>query len=404
MQIVAQGILVYDLTGSPFYLGLTGMARALPMMFLPPIGGVIADRVPRLRFLKLTQTVSLGLALLLATLVATGLIEIWQILLLSFLSGSVHAFDQPTRQALLPELVRPADMTNAVALNAASWQGAALIGPTIAGLAVAAFGLSFAFFVNAASFLAVVVALFLMQGVAERGAARRGPPRGLFGDLAEGLRYAGRTRLILTLLLLSAVTNIFGRSFQQLLPVFAEDVLGVGSSGLGLLMAAPGAGTILGAAVIGALGDVRRKGLVLFVNMLSFSALLVVFTLSRSFVLSLGLLVLAGMTTLTFGSMLQTMLQLQAPGAMRGRVMSLVTVTMQGFAPLGALLTGALATAVGTPSAVALSAVVVAVAATVAAIAAPDVRDYEDMSEAGAELDAEAAQRTRESRRGAAGA
>jgi MFS family permease len=123
---------------------------------------------------------------------------------------------------------------------------------------------------------------------------------------------------------------------------------------------------------------VRRKGVVLFVNMLAFSGLLVLFTLSRSFVLSLGLLVLVGMTTLTFGSMLQTMLQLRAPGAMRGRVMSLVTVTMQGFAPLGALLTGALATAVGTPSAVALSAGVVAVAAVIAALAAPDVRDYED--------------------------
>jgi predicted MFS family arabinose efflux permease len=334
--------------------------------------------VSRLRFLKVTQVISLCLALLLAVLVATDLIQVWQILLLGFLSGSVHAFDQPTRQALLPDLVRPADMTNAVALNSASWQGAALIGPTIAGLAVAAFGLSFAFFANAASFLAVVVALFLMRDVPERSLARRGPPRGLFSDLAEGLRYAGRTRLILTLLLLSAVTNIFGRSFQQLLPVFAEDVLAVGSSGLGLLMAAPGAGTLIGAVVIGALGDVRRKGVVLFVNMLAFSGLLVLFTLSRSFVLSLGLLVLVGMTTLTFGSMLQTMLQLRAPGAMRGRVMSLVTVTMQGFAPLGALLTGALATAVGTPSAVALSAGVVAVAAVIAALAAPDVRDYED--------------------------
>ncbi|MGH2604587.1 MAG: MFS transporter, partial [Dehalococcoidia bacterium] len=189
------------------------------------------------------------------------------------------------------------------------------------------------------------------------------------------------TRLLATLLLLSAVTNIFGRSFQQLLPVFAEDVLHAGSSGLGLLMAAPGAGTLLGAVVIGALGDVRRKGVVFIVAMLAFSGVLVVFTLSRSLVLSLVLLALAGAATLTFSSMLMTILQLSAPGPMRGRVMSFVTVTMQGFAPLGALLTGAIATAAGTPRAVALSAVVVAIAAVIAAIAAPDVREYERADE-----------------------
>ena len=139
---------------------------------------------------------------------------------------------------------------------------------------------------------------------------------------------------------------IFGRSFQQLLPVFASDVLDAGESGLGLLMAAPGAGTLIGAIAIGAMGDIRRKGVVLFVAMVLFSATLVLFSVSRSFLLSLALLTLAGAAMITFSSMLMTMLQLSAPGAMRGRVMSLVTVTMQGFAPLGALITGAVATAV----------------------------------------------------------
>jgi len=375
MQLVAQGLLVYDLTNSPVALGVVGGARAVPMMFLPPMGGVIADRVPRLKLLKVTQNVSLLLALLLAVLVSTGVVQVWQIVLLSFLSGAVNAFDQPTRQALLPELVRPADMTNAVALNSAAWQGAALFGPTLAGVTVALFGLAAAFYANAASFLAVVIALYLMRGVPERSAGGR--RRGLFDDLVEGLRYVRATRLIATLLLLSAVTNIFGRSFQQLLPIFAEDVLHAGSSGLGLLMAAPGAGTLLGAVVIGALGDVRRKGVIFIVAMLAFSGVLILFTLSRSLVLSLVLLTLAGAATLTFSSMLMTILQLSAPGPMRGRVMSFVTVTMQGFAPIGALLTGAIATAAGTPRAVALSAVVVAIAAVIAAIAAPDVREYE---------------------------
>jgi MFS family permease len=376
MQIVAQGWLVYQLTDSPVFLGVVGMARALPMLFLPPMGGVIADRVPRLKLLKVTQNISLLLALLLAVLVGAGVIQVWQIILLSFLSGAVNAFDQPTRQALLPDLVRPADMTNAVALNSAAWQGAALIGPTLAGVTIALFGLAAAFYANAASFLAVVIALYLMRDVPERAGRQRSAGKGLFADLFEGLRYVGATRLIATLLLLSAVTNLFGRSFQQLLPVFARDVLDVGESGLGLLIAAPGAGTLIGATVIGALGDVRRKGGVLFVTMLIFSAALVLFTLSRSFVVSLIILTVAGAMMIGFSSMLMTMLQLSAPGAMRGRVMSLVTVTMQGFAPLGALLTGALATAIGTPRAVAASAAVVAVAALVAAISAPNVRTY----------------------------
>ncbi|MGH2604871.1 MAG: MFS transporter, partial [Dehalococcoidia bacterium] len=202
MQLVAQGLLVYDLTNSPVALGGVGVARAVPMMFLPPMGGVIADRVPRLKLLKVTQNVSLFLALLFAVLVSAGVVQVWQIVLVSFLSGAVNAFDQPTRQALLPELVRPADMTNAVALNSAAWQGAALFGPTLAGVTVALFGLAAAFYANAASFLAVVIALYLMRGVPERSAGGR--RRGLFDDLVEGLRYVRATRLIAPLLLLSA--------------------------------------------------------------------------------------------------------------------------------------------------------------------------------------------------------
>lgn len=374
MQIVAQGWLVYNLTDSPFYLGLAGFARAIPMMLLPPMGGVVADRAPRLKLLKVTQTASFVVALVLAVLVSTGLVHVWHILALAFLSGAVNAFDQPTRQALVPDLVRREDMTSAVALNSAAWQGSALFGPTLAGATVTLTGIGGAFYANAFSFLAVVIALFLMREVPERSA--RGRPRGLFDDLRDGLRYVGATQLVFTLLLLSAVTSIFGRSYQQLLPVFARDVLDVGTSGLGLMMSAPGAGTLAGATLLAALGDIGRKGAVLFLGMLLFSAVVVLFTLSRSFPLSLGLLFLTGLTAITFSTMLTTILQLAVPGEMCGRVMSLVTVTMQGFAPLGALLTGSAATAIGTPRAVALSAVVVALAALAAATRAPVVRGF----------------------------
>src|SRR5579884_515508 len=161
MQIVAVGWLVYELTNSPFYLGLVGFARAIPMMVLPPMGGVVADRVPRLKLLKVTQTLSFCLSLTLGLLVSFDVIRIWHILLLTFFAGTVNAFDQPTRQALLPDLVPREDLTNAIALNSSAWQGSALFGPTLAGAMVAWVGIAGAFYADAISFLAVVLALFM---------------------------------------------------------------------------------------------------------------------------------------------------------------------------------------------------------------------------------------------------
>jgi MFS family permease len=374
MQIVAQGWLVYSMTGSPFYLGVVGMARAVPMIVLPPMGGVIADRMPRLKLLKVTQTAMFVNALVLAVLVHTEMVEIWQIVLIAFLSGTLNSFDQPSRQALLPDLVRREDLAKAVALYSSTWQGAALFGPTLAGITIAAVGLAGAFYANAFGYFGVISALFLMRGVPERSVESSG--KGLTDDLVAGLRYVAHTRLLLALILLSAVTNVFGRSYQQLLPVFARDVFDSGSFGLGLMMSAPGAGTLAAAAVLAVLADVRRKGVLMLAGMVLFSGTLVLFTLNRSFAVGLVLLFAVGVTSILFSSMMTTMLQLRAAAEMRGRVMSLVTVTMQGFAPIGALLSGALATRIGTPEAVALSAGVVAIVAALAVIVAPEVRDF----------------------------
>lgn len=380
MQIMAQGWLVFELTHSSFYLGVVGVARALPMIVLPPMGGVVADRVPRLRLLKLTQTFMLCLPLTLGLLVAFDLIHLWQIIVCSILEGTVNSFDQPSRQALLPDLVPREHLTNAIALNSSAWQGSALLGPTLAGATIALVGIAGAFFANAASFLAVIIALFMMRGVPERGPAGR--HRGLFDDLAEGLRYVGRTRLLLTLLLLATVTNIFGRSYQQLLPIFAGDVLHVGPTGFGLMQSMPGAGTLVGAVAIGAWGDVQRKGVMMFVGMAAFAGIIILFTLTRSFPVALVLLFAGGIAGILYSTMLTTMLQLSAPGHMMGRVMSLLTVTMQGFTPIGTLITGSMAAAVGTPTAVALSALVVAAAVVIAAGGAPSVRRFAHTEEA----------------------
>ncbi|MER3419363.1 MAG: MFS transporter [Chloroflexota bacterium] len=375
MQLVAQGILVYDLTRSAAVLGLVSFARAVPMMVVTPMGGVVADRVPRLRLLKVTQVTALCLALILAVLTSAGVVTVWQIALLSLLAGAVNAVDQPTRQALLPDLVRREDLTNAIALNSAAWQGAAMFGPALAGLTTGWIGIAGAFYANAASFLAVVVALFLMRDVPERSAAVH-EQRGLFNDLLRGLRYVRATRLVWTLLMLSAVASVFGRSYVQLLPAFAGAVLHVGPRELGLMMSAPGAGTLAGATALGALGDVQRKGQVLIVGMLLFCATLILVTMSRALPLVLVLLFLTGVTSIVFSTMLSSMLQLTVPGHMRGRVMSLLTVTFQGFGPVGALLIGIVADILGTPRAIALAAVVLAVAAACAVATIPEMRRF----------------------------
>lgn len=372
MQLVAQGWLVYDLTHSPFVLGLVGLSRAIPMIVLPPFGGAVADRVPRMQLLKITQLASFLLAVPLGFLVMTHSVQVWQIVLLGALSGAVSAFDQPTRQALLPDLVREQDLTSAIALNSAAWQGASLIGPALAGVTIAVLGIASAFFLNALSFLVVVAALYAMRNVPERSGDRQ--PRGFMDDVGAGLHYAATTPFVLTLLLLSAVTNIFGRSYLQLLPAFAQDMLGQGSAGLGFMNAAPGLGTLAAAFTIAAFGDIRRKGSMLLVSMGLFSVIVSLFATTHSFSLALVLLTLAGITSFVFSTMMMTMLQLHVPPMMRGRVLALVTVTAQGLAPLGALLVGAGAEWSGTSNAVAASAILVGAAALATAMFVPSLR------------------------------
>jgi MFS family permease len=374
MQNIAQGWLVYNITNSPFLLGVVAFARAVPLLVLPLFGGVIADRVPRLRLLKITQSISLVLALIFGVLVSLSLITVWQIILLSFLSGVVSSFDQPTQQSLLPDLVPREDLAGAIALNSSTWQGAALFGPTLAGFMVAFVSMAAAFYANAASYLAVIIALFLMHGVPERSSARGSS--GVFADLREGLSYVGSTRLVATLLGLAAVSSIFARPYQQLLPVFARDVLHVGATGLGFMASAPGAGALVGAGFVATAKAIPHKGRLMFGAMFVLAGSLLIMAWSRFFAVSIVSLFVIGLTSILFNTMLNTMLQLEAPAAMRGRVLSLMTITMQGFNPFGAVLAGALATAIGTPAAIAAGALIVAFTGLAATVGAPRVRDF----------------------------
>lgn len=374
MQNVAQGWLVYDLTNSPVSLGLVAITRAVAMIVLPPLGGVMADRMDRLMLLKTTRFMSFVFALIMGLLVAADVIHIWHIFVLSFLSGIVEAFDQPARTALVPNLVRREDLSRAIALHSAAWQGSALIGPSIAGVLIATVGLEVAFFANAVGFLVVVAAVFLMRDVPKRPADAA--KKGMTDDFLAGLRFVRSSHLVTMLLLLALVTTVFGRPYQQLLPVFARDVLDSGTAGLGLMMSSMGAGTMAGAAVMSAFGDLGRRGLLLFQMMLFFSGAVIVFTLSRSMTASLVILFVASFTSTIFSTILSTMLQLAVPDEMRGRIMSLTTVCYQGLTPFGALAAGAVATSIGTPNAVMISALVVCAASVLIGATIPSIRNF----------------------------
>src|SRR5512139_834482 len=287
MQNVAQSWLVLQLTNSPLWLGLLGLSFAIPMIVFPLVGGAVSDRVNRIRLLYLTQTGQMLVAFALAILTWSNLINVWYILIGSFLSSTFLAFDNPTRQALIPDLVPRRDLLNALSLNSATYTGAALLGPAIAGALLGPLGAGTLFFLNGISYGAVIIALWAMRDVRTHA----GGQHASLGDaMLSGLRYAWRSRLIRALLVLSALAAIFGRSYQNLLPIFARDIWSGGEEGYGLLLSAAGAGALVGAFGLASIKNVRRQGAVMISSGLIFTLTLSAFALSPS--LALGILLL----------------------------------------------------------------------------------------------------------------
>ena len=256
MQNVAQGWLVLQLTNSPFWLGLLGLSFAIPMIVLPLIGGAIVDRIDRIKLLYVTQTGAMLTALILAILTWTGTVHISYILIASFVSSALLAFDNPARQALVPDLVPQHDLMNAISLNSATYTGAALVGPAIAGALLAPLGAGTLFFLNAISYLAVIIALTFMHNIQTHGSGRQHASLGK--SMLTGLVYVWKNRLILALLGLSALAALFGRSYQTLLPIFSRDIWNGGPFGYGILLSASGLGALLGAFGLASLRSVKR--------------------------------------------------------------------------------------------------------------------------------------------------
>jgi MFS family permease len=368
MQNVTQSWLVLQLTDSPLWLGLLGLSFAIPMVTLPLVGGAIVDRVQRVRLLYITQTGQMLLAFALAILTWLDLIAVWHILLASFLSATLLAFDNPARQALVYDLVPHEDLLNALSLNAATYTGAALVGPALAGLLLVPLGPAGLFFLNGVSFLAVLFALAAMRGVRSRGSAIAAP---LGEAMRAGLSYVWKTRYVLGLLGLSAMAAIFGRSYQMLLPVFARDIWVTGAAGYGLLLSAAGAGALAGALTLAAFGRNWRQGRSLVLSGLAFSFSLITFALSPVFLIGFLLLFLAGVMATVFTTLISTQLQTTTPDELRGRVMSLYAITLIGLPSLGALAIGVLAEQLGglqgAPEAVLIGGVLMGVALLAAA-------------------------------------
>lgn len=362
MQNVANGWLVLQLTNSPLWLGLLGLSFAVPMIVIPPFAGAIVDRVHRVRLLFFTQSMQLVTAIVLAALTWLGLIQTWHILLASFVGAALLAFDNPARQALIPDLVQPRHLLNALSLNSATYTGAALVGPALAGVMLGPLGAGTLFFINGVSFLAVIFALAAMKDVRTHSGEKVGSLRQSF---QSGLAYAWHSRMILALLGLSALSGVFGRSYQNLLPVFGRDIWKAGAEGYGLLLSAAGGGAVAGAFGLASLRHWKNHGAAMLVSGFLFSLSLVAFAISPSIWIGLPLLFVAGAASTVFSTIISTFIQFATPNELRGRVMSLYTVTLIGIPSLGALGSGALADWLGgvhgAPRAVLLAAVVLAV-------------------------------------------
>jgi MFS family permease len=372
MQIVAQSLLVLDLTrGSALALGTVSAVQAISFLLFAPVGGAVADRISKRKLLLSTQAIMMGLAILLGALTATGAIRFWMIPLVAFANGSALSFDQPARNALVTALVSPENLMNAIALQSAVFNGAALLGPALAGFALHGIGYAGSFFVNGASYLAVIGALLLIDDSNEsRGRRSAGK---LLDSVRAALLYVRRDTVLPAVVTVYGALLFFGPSTALMLPLFARQILHVNASGLGLLFSAAGAGTVLSALVVASLGDFRHKGRLLLISAAVWVAALALFGLSRSIGVAVLDLVILGAAQNGVAAASITLLQTRVPPEMRGRAMSLNTLLIMFVRPLGDFPAAAIVGGLGLRPAVLAAAAIVGVFALLSA--RPPVRN-----------------------------
>ncbi len=354
MHQTAQGWLVYTLTDSPFFLGLTGMAASLPILLFSLAGGVIADRFPKRKIILMTQGILMLLAMMLAVLVATGLVTVWHVLALGFCIGTALSFEIPARQSFIIEMVGKKDLLNAIALNSSAFHGARMIGPAIAGILMGMIGVAACFFINSLSYLATIIALLRMKFGPDE--VKSAPKPGVMPELKEGLSYIFHHPEVYTLLISVGIISFFGFPYMSFLPVYARDILQTGETGLGVLMGFAGAGAFTGAVSLALRSDELKSDLTVAVSGIVFSIALLVFSMSETVWISYAMLFLAGVGAINQIATANNLIQLSVPDELRGRVMSAFTTMFLGMAPLGNLAVGSLAHFTGTRNALTVSA------------------------------------------------
>jgi MFS family permease len=371
MQSIGQAWLVLELTHSAWLLGVVGALQFLPVMLLSLFGGVLADRLPKRKVLLFTQSFAMLQAAVLWILVASGHVQIWEVLVLASLLGLTNSLDMPTRQAFVVEMVGREDLPNAIALNSSVFNMARVIGPGLGGLIIAFLGVAPLFLLNAISFVPVIVGLALIRMNELHALTKRSTSEGEISkqstlqSLREGLTYVIHTPSVLLIIAVIGIISLFGINFNVILPLFATDVLHSGALGFGFLSAAFGLGSLCSGLWL-AWGNRRPSVQHLLIAALAFSVLEIFFALSRLYVPSLILIAAVGFTMIAFSATSNTALQTVAPDYLRGRVMSVYMVVFAGSVPLGNLFTGGMAHLFGAPIALLIGASLSMIAAIVA--------------------------------------
>jgi MFS family permease len=353
---------VYQLTGSTALLGIVAAASTGPMLFLSTWGGWVADRHPKRTVLVIAQVVSMVLSLLLAFLTWSGLIQPWQIIAIAAIGGVVMAFEMPARQSFVIEMTSREDLPNAIALNSSMINGARIIGPAIAGVVMAKFGVALCYFIDGVSFIAVILGLLALRLPKH---VRKTHTGSKLDHALGGFRYVWNNARVLTILTLFAVVGIFGWSYSVLMPAFARDVLGLGEQSYGMLLTASGTGALAGALCVTAASEKFTPRMLAIGGVWIFSAMIILFALNRNFYAALPLLAGAGFGMMLFMATSNSAIQTSVPDEMRGRVMGVWALIFGGMMPFGSLVSGGLARMVGVPMTIIIGAIICILAAAV---------------------------------------
>lgn len=373
MDQIAIGWLIWELTGSGGYLGLLAFCRAFPILLFTLFGGALADRFERRRVMQVTQTFAMFLALLLALLVFTDVVQVWQVLAIAALRGIMLSVNLPTRQAMLSDIVDRKHLPNAIALNSATLNLTRILGGSLGGILITVVGTAGVFFLNGLSFIILIVALAMMTIPPTKRATAK---VSIVRSIGEGLHYLRGNEVLRTLVFLALVPMVFGMPYMSLLPIFADEVLGIGNEGYGLLVACTGVGAVAGSLVIAALSDYRHRGRLMLLVMAAFGVMLVLFSRSQAPLLSAALLLGVGAGQTGYMALNTTLLQTHSSDVMRGRVMSIFFLN-RGLVPVGTLLAGFASEAIGARTTVAIMGTVVLALALTAYVKIPRMRAVE---------------------------